>query len=892
VGGGIAIYIANDLIYDTCETIVENYEKLSLKIRVNNNWLKLIAYYRPPTPNNINDFLQDLEKELSDDTIINKIIVGDMNINIHEDSTVSREYKLLLDSYSAEIRNNQITRNRSNAILDHIISQSEGINLSTQTLELPGFSDHNAVLSNFEVERKQSKGKTILKKFVNHKKLTECFEINEDEFNNVEGPNEKVELLMRSIENSLEKSTTLKRYKVKHPTIVDSWLSVKVLELMKTKDQLSSKLRKRRRLMQPCDAIETKIKKLTDKIKKAKINSYEAHFDNVIKNGDTKSIWKEINDCIGLRKETKKILIEKNGKLLTEDQIVCDTLNNYFINVGENIIPAVNISVEKLNKFNTLTQIENSIFLDPTSCEEVYNEILTLNKNKSAGSDNINVAVIKTLINPLTPLITDIINTMIKHGIFPDILKEGIVTAIPKIPNAKEESDFRPITVLNCISKPIEKIINSRLEKFFNKNKILDNNQFGFVKKSSTECAIMELHHRALSALSKDKKLGIVIIDLKKAFDSMPHATTLHKLHCYGIRGNAFDLMKSYFEKRTQAVKIGNTVSKISEINRGIAQGGITSPLMFNIGLNDFKDLPLKADTQLRYADDTVLIYEFIDEKEFAEKVRHDMKITVDYFALNGMALNIDKSSFLIFHKKKVDHLPNKIIIDDNNTLNRVSSCRYLGIIFDEHLTFDDHIKSIKKKLTLTVNLIRKLKWFLPTNILKSIYYAHFHSHLCYIPFVWGFVTETAIKPIQILQNRALKHTFKLPILFHTEELYTGPAKGILPVKGIVAQHTFNFIHKSINNINRSNIKFGIINGETRQNGQLSRSREISTKTTYGRRDILNVAPILYNKLPKDFRNTRFGTFKFKLKKILETFSSQLLKLKQFSLFDLKFTPN
>lgn len=889
VGGGIAMYISNEIIFSDINSVVANFEKLSIKTRVNNKWIKIIAYYRPPSNTNIRDFLNDLETELSKDDIDDKLIVGDMNINVLEDSPIAREYKLLLDSYNGNIINKIVTRSKSNAIIDHIISQPASDSVISHTIELPGFSDHNAILSIFDIEKNLQKDKILIKKFIDHKKLERSFEIDHRTFHDCEEPNAKLKCLTDAIEEAVTKSSSTKTFKIKHPSIIDSWLSVKVLELMKEKDSLALKCRRRKKLQLPCSIILEEIKKLNKKIKKARINSYKAHFNNVIKNGDMKSMWKEINACIGVKKSGEKIFFEENNEILG-DREICNNLNKYFVNVGENIIPSSNISVDNLNKFNTLPQHAKSFFLEPTTCEEVFGEILSLDKNKSAGSDEISIAVIKTLNSRVTPFLTEIINCMFEHGIYPDELKEGLVTAIPKCSNPKSENDLRPVTVLKCINKPIEKIWNHRLEKYFNKIGILDQNQFGFIKKCSTESAIMELHHTAMRAVNDGKKLGIVILDLKKAFDAIPHQIIMHKMSCYGIRGTPLRLIESYFNNRTQAVKLGSTIGDFRHVTRGIAQGGNISPLIFNISLNDFKDLPLKADKKLRYADDTVLLYEFDNEDQFVEKVKSDMIMLVEYFAINGMALNINKSSFLIFHKKKVDHLLNKITIDNSNSLNRVTSCRYLGIIFDEQLTFKEQIELIKRKLTSAVNLLRKLKWYLPTFILRLFYYAHFHSHLCYIPFTWGLATESNIKPLQILQNRALKHVFHLPVLFSTLDLFSGPAKGILPIKGIVAQLTLNFIHKSVTKKIRSNIKFEINYNNTKQNGEISRTRGKPPKTSFGKRDILNFAPIVFNKLPKEVRNSRFGIFRIKLKKILETLPSQLLNLSQFSLLNINFS--
>lgn len=456
VGGGIAIYISENLTHALENSFVGPYEKLVIKIRVNSTskWIRLISYYRPPSHSNITDLLGDVENELNDDSVEGKIMIGDLNINLKERSNLTDEYNTLLESFNAKILNQQITRPKSNAIIDHVITQSIEGKAITHTIELPGFSDHNAILTSIEIEKDEVRGKTIQKKYVDHKKLEKIFKIDEAKFYSTENPEERLECISDAIIDALQSSSTVKTFKLKRPSILSSWLSVKVLELMRKKDHLYSNLRKRRKKNLPCDKLVSEIKTLEKDLKKSTLHSYKEHYNNMAKDGSIKEMWKEINDNIGNKKTNKKLLIEKNNNIITNTGDIANSLNDHFVNVGEKIIPASSISIETLNKFCTLARNEKSFFLDPTTCEEVFDEIRVLNKNKSAGSDEINIAIIKTLNIHLTPFITDLINCMFDQGIYPDKLKEGVVTPIPKHPKARTEDDFRPVTVLKAINKP------------------------------------------------------------------------------------------------------------------------------------------------------------------------------------------------------------------------------------------------------------------------------------------------------------------------------------------------------------------------------------------------------------------------------------------------------
>lgn len=882
LGGGVAIYVHNDHPQICVNSIVSVFEKVSIKIKINDEWIIIIAYYRPPNSSNLSAFMTDLEKELDADSEMNKIICGDMNINTKSDTNDSRNYKLLIDSSSATILNNNITRPKSNAILDHIITQSLHDEFSIDTVEVPEISDHNAILCAMDVGRKSNEKKIISKKFVDHHKLMNSFKVDLRQFENAKSSEEKLKIVSEAIQNSLVGATSIKKFTLKHPAFLNSWFSVKVLKILKEKDMLYAKLRRRRRQSLPFDRISLKIEETEKKLDNAIENSFEVYFNENIKDGNLAKIWNDLNDYNGRRKKHKQVTMIENNEIITDETTKNNILNRYFINAGE-AIPSSEIKVDELNAFKTIKNVCCSMFIDPTTPDEISRIIKSLDKNKAAGYDEISIAALQSLNTKINFLLSDVVNSMIETGSYPDSLKEGIVVPVPKCVNAREKEDFRPITILSSINKIIEIVLNQRLENYLEKIGIMDKNQFGFVKNSSCEPPIMELNHLAMKALNEGKRLGVIFLDISKAYDAMPHCTLLHKMECYGIRGKQHTLYSNYFKNRTQSVKgSDNLRSDIMDIFRGIAQGSNSGPTLFNLNVNDFKDLPLNAKIKIRYADDTILIYEIVSMEEFIQTVKDDMRTTIEYFRINGMRLNLSKSKFMIFHSKNnTQDLPSKIEISDTSELVRVSSYKYLGVTFDEHLTFSNHIDEMKKKLVMSVNILGKLKWHLPSNILKMMYFAHFHSHICYVPFVWGFCVDKIVRPIQILQNRALKHVFKVPFLHGTEELFNGPAKGILPIKGIMLQMTLTFIYKTVNNKIHTNIKFPIIQSRTRQNHQLQRNSP--SKTNYGKRDIKTIAPIIYNKLPDDIKNaTSVNCFKFRVKKHLVNLSTELITATQF----------
>lgn len=886
-GGGVAIYVKNNIPQKLLESFVGPFEKISLKLFVDGEWIKIISYYRPPNNHNLASFLEDIEKELVDDYEEGKkIYCGDMNINILDNSRAAGDYKRIIKSSNAKIVNDHITRPKSNSIIDHIIVKNVYQDIRIDTVEIPEMSDHNAILCAISTSKKAKKGKIIEKKFTDHNKLLKLFK-NPQEISNEEiNVNNKLAVLVENIQTAYSSATTIKKFHVKNPSYLSSWYSVKVLELLKKKDGLYVKLRKRKSKNLPHSQLTEKIHALEEELDLAINNAYDAYVNNHLKKSSMKAIWNDINESFGIKKSKKPLVIEHDSNLSVDQEKNASLLNEYFVNVAEEEIPLSHTMVTSVNKFATINNVRESIFLEPATPNEISKIIKNLDDNKASGYDGINSSTLKTLNTKISTPLAEIINKMFEYGCYPDLLKIGVVVPIPKINNASLKNDFRPITILTIINKIFEIVLDERVQIFLEKKKFLDPYQYGFVKNSSCESPIMELNHKILNSLNNGKKVGVVFLDISKAYDSMPHNLLLHKMESYGIRGTPLKLFENYFSNRQQCVKIGEFKSEFKSIFRGIAQGSNSGPSMFNIFVNDFKNLQLKASCNYRYADDTALTYDIDCIDDFQREVREDLTVIMEYFKINGMKLNLTKSEFMIFHTKNDNsNLPKSINIATRK-IERVSSYRYLGIIFDETMTFKEHLKNLEKKLIATTNLIGKIRKNIPTSILRKIYFAHFHSHLCYVPFVWGLCNDSLVKPLQILQNKALKYVFKLPSTFNTRQLFEGPAKGILPVKGVVLQLTLTFIYKVINNKIHTNLIFPINNSNTRQNQHLKHS--ILPKTNYGKRDIKFTAPIVFNKLPIEVKKSpSVEAFKYRIKRHLGGVTSTLINVSQFALMSL-----
>ena len=171
----------------------------------------------------------------------------------------------------------------------------------------------------------------------------------------------------------------------------------------------------------------------------------------------------------------------------------------------------------------------------------------------SCGLDTIPIKLIKLASPIVTPFLTKLINDCITNGIFPKCLKQSRVIPLYKSGDVHDPSNYRPISLLSCISKIFEKVLKAQLYRYLIKFNILSDSQFGFREKLSTVDAIVSLCE-SIGKIENCSKTEFFWIS-KKAFDTVNHKTLIEKLESYGVRGKTLALFENCLNDRFQCVE-------------------------------------------------------------------------------------------------------------------------------------------------------------------------------------------------------------------------------------------------------------------------------------------------------------------------------------------------
>ena len=169
------------------------------------------------------------------------------------------------------------------------------------------------------------------------------------------------------------------------------------------------------------------------------------------------------------------------------------------------------------------------------------------------------------------------------------------------------------------------------------------------------------------NALEKNQYVAAVLIDLSKAFDCLPHDILLDKLSAYGMFTDSVSLLESYLSNRKQQIKINGILSSWSDIQKGVPQGSILGPLLFNVFINNIFYF-VKKGTLYNYADDNTLSYGHPDFNVLTSVLESESNVLINWFKFNKMQANPDKFQVLAVGKKTFDK--NMKICIQNSTLS------------------------------------------------------------------------------------------------------------------------------------------------------------------------------------------------------------------------------
>ena len=311
----------------------------------------------------------------------------------------------------------------------------------------------------------------------------------------------------------------------------------------------------------------------------------------------------------------------------------------------------------------------------------------------------------------------------------------------------------------------------TRLLSFITKNNILYAFQFGFRKFHSPNLALIILVDRISKALENgDFVLGL-FLDFSKAFDTVNHSILYKKLEFYGVRGLALKWFQSYLSEREQYVEYNNVYSDKDRIICGVPQGSILGPLLFLLYINDLCNVSKKL-FSLLFADDSNMFLSGKDPDDLIRTMNEEMVKVIDWLQINRLSLNLNKTHFILFRRKRVRISLSTDLIINNVKIDMIERTKFLGVMIDQNLSFQSHINYIKGKVARGIGILYKSKPYFSFETMWILYNAFIYPYFTYCIEVWGNTYQSYLEPLIELQKRAVRTIVGARKYAHTAPLF------------------------------------------------------------------------------------------------------------------------
>ena len=475
---------------------------------------------------------------------------------------------------------------------------------------------------------------------------------------------------------------------------------------------------------------------------------------------DTTKLWRLTQALNDERSKGQKITLEEEGKTLTGKRAANTFAKNYAKESDTNIPQYLQkeIRKEEKDRRRNCGQVHEAMEHKITM-PELLKAIKKLKKKKSPGPDNITNEMIQHLGNTALQKLLHIINLSWSSGQVPQCWKEAImIPVLKKGKNKNKAISYCPISLTSCLCKTMERIVNLRLQLYLETESILVPEQAGFRQYKSTEDQTTHLTQVIEDAFQAKKVALAVFIDLQKAFDKVWKDGLLVKLLRNGIAGNMYQWTKSYLHNRRARVMVDGHCGRKVLLRQGVPQGGVLSPMLFVLFINDIvSELPKGVHAAL-YADDLVLWC----TEEYATTATYRMQMALDKVSAWAdkwcVSINRDKTTGTLFTLSP-KATPGRLTLS-NTILKMEDQQTYLGVTFDKRLTWKQHITQAEGKARRKLNIMRKLagtQWGANEQILKSVYQGTVRPHLEYGSNSWMTAAKTHQDTLDKVQNQALR---------------------------------------------------------------------------------------------------------------------------------------
>jgi Reverse transcriptase (RNA-dependent DNA polymerase) len=699
-GGGVAMYVRSDL---KCKVLQKSPDDCAIdylfaEIKLCGQSVLIGLIYNPPRVPGLPIFGPILEHLYPKYT--HSLLLGDLNVDLLIDSARSSALKNMLETVSLDIISREATNYSAQipTLIDICATcEPDSIDFFTQ-LSLPEMNtDHDLIYGSYKIAETANLNSPVqapqyyrsysrinmeqLQADVNAQNWSAIFDMPD--------PDDQLQLFNSIILWLFDQNVPLRKFVKRDP--VNPWFTHDI-ERAIIERNIAYRVWRRRKTTADRERYKAQRKHVNYLTRAAKRLFMRHHLDP---NLPPKTLWRNL-DSVGAKATVDSELI------FSPDQ-----LNSYFTSTQNSTTS---------NRRTTNNDVGSNEFAFSNTFDlEVFNAIHQI-KSNAIGLDGVPLKFLKLILPQILGIVTHIFNTILTSSVYPATWKVSKVIPIAKKSEPGNMSDYRPISVLPALSKAIEFIMKRQINSHLANRGLLSNYQSGFREYHSTSTALLKITNDLLMATDKKLVSLLVLLDFSKAFDSVNHHLLCSKLSDqFGFATSAVRLIMSYLSDRSQCVWADGSASNVLSVTSGVVQGSVLGPLLFSMFINDIVAQITSCRVHL-YADDVQLYISC--EPHRIEHCIHQMNMDLEsihcWSVQNCLAINPEKSQALLINPSL---LPSPIvspILLGTNRIAFVEKTKNLGIIFNQELTWTDHVSKLCRSVFFTLKRLWTFANFTP----------------------------------------------------------------------------------------------------------------------------------------------------------------------------------
>ena len=547
--------------------------------------------------------------------------------------------------------------------------------------------------------------------------------------------------------------------------------------------------------------------KVQEQLKEFREKEISKMADSICNAENSNKMWKIFNnfkrECNDID-EPEAPLITPSGEFTSDNESRCKEFARYLRSVHQTPDSPFFDKQFKEQVDNCIAgqSLENEVNSIPFLDVKQLDCLLMETKSHSApGEDLVTYDILKICSDKTRKVLCQLLNQCLSQNVFPRAWKSAKVRMLAKPGRDKyQASNYRPISLLSCLGKMLERHIYRHLLVELNQKQFFNENQAGFRKNRMTSEHLFRLAQQVNNGFKERKCTLGLFLDVRAAFDSVWKNGLKYKINKIGLTKQMRNILFSFLDERTLRVNVNGTWSEIVTLEAGTPQGSCLSPILYLIFVNDVTDvLNLQKLSASQFADDIGLWTTASDVEGATYIIQEAVQALEQWCRKWYVSLHPAKSKLILFtkcfrHKAEVERNGLSIEIF-NEQVPAVNEADFLGVTFDARLTYEPQIKKSVSKAYKRLNLLRMIssmttehKPDMLATLYKSIIRPIFeYSSICTVS-----CAETHIEKLQLLQNQAIRTILKTPNYVSVNDLHD------LSAIPRIKEHLISFAQKQL----------------------------------------------------------------------------------------------